>query len=84
MSKIIKHAESGRKLSHIVKTDNGSYYYIDSNNTYDAGYETMAFIYDEKADNVGSWGEVYVKHYTTSQEMIEGHRYACEHLEELL
>ena len=41
MSKIIK--DTGvRELSHIVELNN-EYYYVDSNDTFDMGYETMVF-----------------------------------------
>ena len=84
MSEIVKHANSGRELSHIVKTDTGVYYYVDSNDTPDAGYETMAFLYDEEKDEVAYWSESYAAWYKTYEQMEEGHFYACNHLEEML
>ena len=82
MSKIIK--ESGyRKLSHIVKCDD-IYYLVDSNDTFDRGYETMAFLYDIKKDEVISWLESYVKWYKTEEEMEKYHFEICENLERYL
>lgn len=83
MSEIIKKADSDRELSHIIRTDSGNYFYIDSNNTFDAGYETMAFAYDMENDEVDSWADLYVKHYKSYEKMKKGHFYVCTHFEVL-
>ena len=83
MSKIIK--ESGyRELSHIVQTDDGKMYLVDSNYTEDCGYETMAFKWDDKKDAVVNYLDVYVEHYRTWYDMEHGHEWVCSHLEEVL
>lgn len=80
MSEIIR--ETGnRELSHIVKTDTGSYFYVDSNDTYDCGFETMVFMYDEKKHEVAGWGELYVEHYDTYESMKNNHYAICNRLE---
>lgn len=83
MSEIVK-GVSGRSLGHIVKTSDDTYYYVDSVNTPDCGLETMVFLYDEENDKVFSWSDEYVEHYWTVDQMISGHEYICEHLEELI
>lgn len=72
-----------RVLCHIVQTEDGNYYYVDSCDTWDRGYETMAFKCS-KTRIVKSWREVYCRHYDTAEDMIEGHAYAVNHLEELI
>ena len=67
----------------IVKTDNGMYYYVDTSNTWDYGWETMAFPCDE-AGNVLSWGGVAVDRYKNVMEALEGHAQMVERLEEYL
>lgn len=82
MSKIIK--ESGyRELSHIVKSNN-KYYLVDSNDTIDAGYETMVFPYNIKEDEVEDWGDLYCERYNTEEEMEKHHFEVCEDIEKYL
>lgn len=82
MSKIIK--ESGyRELSHIVKS-NDKYYLVDSNDTMDAGYETMVFFYNIKDDEVEDWGDLYCKRYNTEKEMEKHHFEVCKNIEKYL
>lgn len=82
MSEIVK--ESGyRKLSHIVKSKN-KYYLVDSNNTRDAGYETMVFTYNIKEDEVENWGDLYCERYNTEKEMEKHHFEVCNNIEKYL
>jgi len=81
MSKIIK--ETGmRELSHIVKSNN-KYYFVDSNNTFDAGYETMIFSCDENGENI-DYSDLYAGWYDTEEEMRETHYKVCSELENYL
>lgn len=84
MSEIVRHSEADRALSHIVRTDSGHYFYVDSNDTIDCGYETMVFWYDEKHKEVSDWGELYVRRYDTFYDMRKGHYYICHLLEKIL
>jgi hypothetical protein len=81
MSTIIKPIED-RELAHIVKTNTGNYYYVDSADTFDQGFETMAFEYDIESDEVTSWVEVYVERYDSEEEMETRHKEICLNLEE--
>lgn len=82
MSEIIK--ESGyRKLSHIVK-GNDKYYLVDSNNTLDAGYETMVFLFDYDENDVIDWRDLYCERYKTEKEMEQHHFEVCEDIEKYL
>lgn len=79
MSKIIK--ETGmRDLSHIVKSNN-KYYFVDSNDTFDVGFETMVFLCDENGENI-NWSDLFAKRYNTEEEMRESHYKICNYLEE--
>lgn len=83
MSKIVK--ESGyRELSHVVQTDDGKMYLVDSNDTVDCGYETMAFKWNDKKDKVVNYREVYVEYYDSWEDMECKHKWLCSHLEEVL
>lgn len=79
MSTVIKEIED-REHCHIVQTADGKYYYVDSVDTWDRGYETMAFVCN-KNGKVESWGGVYCQHYAPEEEMIAGHEAAINHLE---
>ena len=82
MSKIVK--ETGyRELSHIIKSKN-KYYLVDSNDTFDFGYETMVFLFNIKEDDVENWGDLYCKRYTTEEEMKKHHFEVCENIEKYL
>ena len=83
VSKIIRQ-EYDRDLAHIIQTDNGSYYYVDSANTFDAGYETMVFDYDMKNDEVASWSDRFCLHYATFDQMCKGHFAICENFEKVM
>jgi len=81
MSKIIK--ETGmRELSHIVKSNN-KYYFVDSNNTFDFGYETMVFSCDENGENI-DYSDLYTGWYDTEEEMRKIHYKICNELENYL
>lgn len=51
----------------------------DSRYTFDAGYETMVFPCDENG-NVTSWGDLYVEHYITQEQMNVRHKEIAENL----
>ena len=66
---------SGRDYGHIVTTENGTVYYVDSDYTFDQGYETMVFntlgepdfnIYGE-LKNV-DWTGIYTEHYKSEKD----------------
>lgn len=82
MSKVINACHE-RDLAHIVRTKDGKYYYVDSADTFDAGYETMVFPADEKGE-VTDWGDLYCERYSSYADMKERHNYIIEHLEEVL
>lgn len=82
MSKVA-FAVAHRELGHIVKTEDGKLFYVDSTETFDAGFETMVFPCDEDGQ-VTSWFELYVEHYKNEKEMEQRHKYICRNLEEVL
>lgn len=82
MSKVVKVCEN-RDLGHIVRSDDGNYYYVDSNDTIDCGYETMVFEADEDGEVV-SWSHLYCKRYSSYEDMEHSHNYIVNHLEEVL
>ena len=84
MSKIIKHTSAPRPLSHVVETESGSRYMVSSTDTFDAGYETMVFIWDDEEDDVGSWLDCYAEHYKSESQMEKGHDRICSNLEKYL
>lgn len=83
MSKIVK-PTGYRALSHVVQTDNGEYFMVDSNYTLDYGYETMAFEWDERKDEVSNWCESYVERYRDKDTMAHRHEQICNNLEQYL
>ena len=62
---------------------NDRYYYVSTAFTIDKGLETMIFEADEN-NRVIDWMELYVKHYSSENKAIEGHRYAIENIEECI
>ena len=85
MSAIIRHSGADRALSHICKTDNGRYFYVDSAHTLDCGYETLVFAYDENRGDVSSWSELYCRRgYEDYFDMMKNHLEICLTLETLL
>lgn len=72
-----------RELGDIVRTEDGTFFYVDSAETFDAGFETMVFPCDEDGQ-VTSWRERYVEHYESEKEMEQRHIYICRNLEEVL
>ena len=65
-------------LTNIVEL-NGNHYLVDSRYTFDAGYETMVFPCN-KNGNVTSWGDLYVEHYITQEQMNARHKEIVENL----
>ena len=77
MSKILN--ETGyRELSHMVEC-NGKKYFVDSNDTFDHGYETMVFnvLKNDKID----WLHLYVERYSSYEKMEKQHYIICNNLE---
>lgn len=68
--------EDGR-LSDTFMSASGNFYYVDSNNTWDHGYETMVFACDSEG-NVTSWAELDVMLYDSLEEMQAGHKAMVE------
>lgn len=83
MSKTIK-TVNGAGYKNVVITDEGVHYFLSSCNTHDHGYETMAFLFDEKSNKVADWGGSYCEWHSSHKEMALRHQYLCEHLEEVL
>ena len=83
MSKVIK-ATGYRPLSHVVQTDQGKYYMVDSNDTVDQSYETMAFEWDEKKNKVKNWIEQFQMLHVTQKAMEKKHKDICENLEKYM
>ena len=81
MSRIVK-GTGWRPLSHVVKTEDGKLYLVDSNNTFDYGYETMVFEWED--DEVSSWLGEYRENYSSETAMRERHFEICEMLEDVL
>lgn len=86
MSKVIEKL-SDRDMGHIVKVDD-AYFYVDSADTFDHGFETMVFEvdhYDKKEKEYDiDWSGIYCEHYNSYVGMETRHKYIIEHLEEIL
>lgn len=83
MSKLIKKLHN-RNLGHIVKHENGNYYYIDSANTFDRGYETMVFKCEKEEDNFRvDFRDLYTVWYQDYSEMKRHHMWLIKHLEKV-
>ena len=77
MSKILN--KTGyRELSHIVEC-NGKKYFVDSNDTFDYGYETM--IFDVLKNDEIDWSGIYTERYLSYEEMEKQHYTICNNLE---
>ena len=81
MSKIIKDT-GARELSHIVELNN-KHYFVDSNDTFNVGYETMVFSFDKNGENI-DWSGLYTIQHNTDEEMRETHYKVCNELENYL
>ena len=83
MSRII--SESGyRELSHIVQTEDGKLYLVDSNNTLDHGYETMVFRWSKRKKKPTSWKDLYCAFHLSEKSMRLAHYTICNSLEEYI
>lgn len=82
MSKVIK-MTGYRPLSHVIQTDDGNYYMVDSNDTFDRGFETMVFDWDIKRDEVSDWVDNYQELHDDYEEMEKRHHFICENYEVL-
>ena len=77
MSKILNKTGC-RELSHIVEC-NGKKYFVDSNDTFDYGYETMVF--DVLKNDEIDWSGIYTERYLSYEEMEKQHYIICNNLE---
>ena len=83
MSRII--SETGyRELSHIVQTDAGKLYLVDSNNTLDHGYETMVFKWSKRKKRPTSWKDLYCAYHESEYDMRTAHYIICHNLEKYI
>lgn len=57
-------------------------YYVSTNDTADAGLETMIFAVDE--NGLIDWGGLYAEHYATEKAAAEKHKYICENIHEFV
>lgn len=85
MSKVIEivNTTDPSHLGTIVEDRHGQVFYVSSCWTYDCGYETMAFLCNDK-HAVLSWNHVLSRHYPDSIAMIEGHEETTNNIEEYL
>lgn len=83
MSKVIK-STGYRALSHVVQTEDGNLYMVDSNDTFDCGYETMVFPWSKRRNEVKNWTDLYCERYKSDGDMYAGHKRICENLEEYI
>lgn len=60
----------------------GKNYYVSTNDTPDAGLETMIFAVDENGQI--DWHDLYVEHYATEEAATEKHKYICENIHEFI
>lgn len=81
MSKVVSKLEE-RQMANVVNVLD-CFYYVDSADTFDFGYETMAFKSD-KDGNVSDWGDLYCRRYASEEEMKIGHDEICSNLEEYI
>ena len=68
--------EVGR-LSDTFMSASGNFYYVDSNNTFDHGYETMVFACNNEGE-VTDWKDLDCKRYHSLEEMQAGHKAMVE------
>lgn len=88
MSEIIQ-TISGREHAHIVQTEDGKYYYIDTAKLAaplvgKECYETAVFAYDKERDEVKTWEELYLQRFYDRYDLAPIHNYICYHLEEFI
>ena len=83
MSKVLK-AIKPREIGHIVQTEDGKTYYVDSCYTTDHGLETMVFAFNLEADEVSDWMDLYAEWYDSVDEMVKRHEEICLNLEKYL
>ena len=83
MSEVIKEVKD-RDLAHIVKLGD-EFYYVDSADTFDMGFETMVFsvVIDDGEEDI-NWTDLYCERYSSENAMEIKHKYIIEHLEEFL
>lgn len=84
MSKVIEKVYD-RSLAHVVEL-NDKLYYIDSDDTFDHGFETMVFAAERQPDGELDidWSDLYCARYSTAEAMEIKHNYIINHLEEFL
>lgn len=87
MSKVVERV-AHRDMAHIVQHDNGDYYYIDSTDAFDTGYETMVFYCIKEEDENGLWFDidfagVHTKLHRRYTSMEKYHFWLIKHLEKV-
>ena len=84
MSRVVK-TVSDRDMAHIVEMEN-EYYYVDSTDTFDMGFETMVFKMEitPMGDEEINWSELYCECYSSYEVMEAKHNYIINHLEEFV
>ena len=81
---------SGREYAHLVRAQDGQYYYVDTARLEDGHrfgedwYETAVFPYDIANCEVVSWQELYVYRFKGKRNLAQIHNNICYHLEEFL
>lgn len=88
MSEIIQ-TISGREYAHLVRAQNGKYYYVDTTKLDEhrvgrSCYETAVFAYDKEKEEVRSWDELYLQRFQDKHDLARVHNYVCYHLEEFI
>lgn len=83
MSTVARYTNNGNPLSHYVKDNTGTIFYVDSRWTFDRGFETMIFKCGVRCKvPQKSWGNpVYEKRYASYKDMEKHHRELVEDLE---
>lgn len=85
MSRLIKvlKAESPWHFASIVVDEHGQRFYVSSCWTSDCGYETMAFLCDDR-NTILSWNHVLSRHYPNFFAMVKGHKETTDNIENYL
>ena len=87
MSNVIREVND-RDMAHIVEVGN-EYFYVDSVDAFDTGFETMVFGMGilpgegEEAEAI-DWSDLYCEYYSSYEAMEIKHKYIINNLEEFL
>lgn len=83
MSKILFQKELF-PLRHVVQTEDGLNYAVDSCRTFEGHLETIVFKARKGNGNITNYKELYFRRYSSEEEMETGHYEICENLEKYL